>query len=33
MSKYNIVIGGVGGQGLILTTKLICITALKTDTM
>jgi indolepyruvate ferredoxin oxidoreductase beta subunit len=29
MSKYNIVIGGVGGQGLILTTNIICQTALK----
>ncbi len=28
MSKYNIVIGGVGGQGLILTTNIICQTAL-----
>ncbi|MDW7669021.1 MAG: indolepyruvate oxidoreductase subunit beta [Bacillota bacterium] len=29
MSKYNIVIGGVGGQGLILTTNIICQAALK----
>ena len=29
MSKYNIVVGGVGGQGLILTTHIICQAALK----
>jgi indolepyruvate ferredoxin oxidoreductase beta subunit len=29
MSKYNIIISGVGGQGLILTTKIICIAAMK----
>jgi indolepyruvate ferredoxin oxidoreductase beta subunit len=29
MSKYNIILSGVGGQGLILTTKIICIAAMK----
>lgn len=29
MSKYNIILAGVGGQGLILTTKIICIAAMK----
>lgn len=29
MSKYNIILSGVGGQGLILTTKIMCIAAMK----
>jgi indolepyruvate ferredoxin oxidoreductase beta subunit len=29
MSQYNIIIAGVGGQGLILTTKIICEAAMK----
>lgn len=29
MNNYNIVLSGVGGQGLILTTKIICVAAMK----
>ncbi len=29
MSQYNIIIAGVGGQGLILTTEIICEAAMK----
>lgn len=29
MNSYNIVLSGVGGQGLILTTKIICVAAMK----
>jgi len=29
VSNYNIILAGVGGQGLVLTTKIICETALK----
>ncbi|SHJ45996.1 indolepyruvate ferredoxin oxidoreductase beta subunit [Dethiosulfatibacter aminovorans DSM 17477] len=29
MNSYNIILSGVGGQGLILTTKIICVAAMK----